>query len=518
LKFKFRVEHLAGGLLAVFMSMASLAASPTPEAPACDGCHFPDEIGDAMGGLHGSVHWQEDTADTPANGDGCASCHGTSRNHANAPTTMQPDISFGPRWTNSVSEQNEACLSCHGEEQRQDWIAGEHADEDLTCGNCHDSHLAEDPILGSANGQNQVCGVCHKIQKDGIHDLPEHLPDNPPCSSCHEPHGDPHPSPIMLSNRSEGCRACHDLEQMMASPTAPPRANSYHKVMASPERTCVDCHRSVAHVDAANFAAILAGGFESHPVNLFFPDQTDSEALLTEHPGGQALRQGRNCRQCHIGEAAELGELLAGPGVTPWLPVTVGFQRAGDRMELSVSFEGTADSVAVMFDDGHVEDFTRGGCWAACHSDMPGMTRDRGQGLNKYLRASRAQARSIGRPAINHNPETLERMRGAGLYVELWQISLGTSNDGTTQVQTILEAPRPDETPNVTSTVQRSEGTTTVTFSRAIDDALKPLIPGRAYTFGVAVHGGGSTGAEHWVSLPLTVSLDGFDTDFVVAE
>jgi hypothetical protein len=109
-------------------------------------------------------------------------------------------------------------------------------------------------------------------------------------------------------------------------------------------------------------------------------------------------------------------------------------------------------------------------------------------------------------------------MRGAGLYVELWQISLGTSNDGTTQVQTILEAPRPDETPNVTSTVQRSEGTTTVTFSRAIDDALKPLIPGRAYTFGVAVHGGGSTGAEHWVSLPLTVSLDGFDTDFVVAQ
>jgi DmsE family decaheme c-type cytochrome len=512
-KLRFKAELFVGALLAAILATGGYAQ----DAPDCGSCHIPREAGDAISGLNASVHGQTSIAGTPANGDGCQACHGKSSAHADSPTNRQPDISFGPRWTTAAPQQNEACLGCHADNQGADWVDGLHAEQDLTCSNCHDAHVAHDPIA-SAGGQIEVCSVCHKVQKDGMHDLPEHLADNPPCSSCHEPHGDPHPASVLLSNRSEGCRTCHDLQQMMASPTTLPRANSYHKVMASPDRTCIDCHRGVAHVDASNFAAILAGGFESHPVNLFYPGQTDSERLLTEHSGAQALRQGRNCRQCHIGEAEALGELLAVADTAPMLPSNISFRQDGDHIELSVRISGPADSVAVMFDDGQVEDFARGGCWAACHSDMPGMSRDRGQGISKYLRAARAQERSIGRPAINHNAETLERMRGAGLYVELWQTSLKAGDFGATRTFTVLEAPLESGSPAVTSTVSQSDNTTTVTFRRPVNDAEKPLIPGRAYTFGVAVHGSGRSGAQHWVSLPLTVSLDGFDTDFVVAQ
>jgi hypothetical protein len=44
---------------------------------------------------------------------------------------------------------------------------------------------------------------------------------------------------------------------------------------------------------------------------------------------------------------------------------------------------------------------------------------------------------------------------------------------------------------------------------------LKTFIPGKRYTFGMALHGADRSGAEHWVSLPMTFSLDGDDTDFL---
>jgi hypothetical protein len=305
---------------------------------------------------------------------------------------------------------------------------------------------------------------------------------------------------------------------MMADPATSPRANSYHKVMASSDRTCIDCHRQVAHVDAENFAAVVAGGFESHRINLFYPDQTDSETLLGEHHGAQALRQGRNCRQCHLGEARKLGEALAPAGTTPFFPVEISFRQADRRMNLSVSFSGNASSVAVMFDDGSVDAFTSAGCWASCHSDLPGMSRDRGQGLEKYLQASRAQERAIGRAAINQDAQTLALMRQSGFYVDLWQVSLTPPDAGALRVFEILEAPTRVANSPISATVSSSNGIQTVTFSRPFDDPVKPLIPGRAYTFGVAIHGAGASGAEHWVSLPLTVSLDGADTDFVVGQ
>lgn len=513
-----RFWNYAAIALLVCSSYPVLAA--TGDAVDCGSCHISSEPGDPISALHASPHWQSSTPGTPVNGEGCIACHGDSAAHADAPTTFQPDVSFGPRWTSTVDAQNQVCLACHdgdGGDGGKYWKSGLHARQDLTCSSCHDSHTAADPVTTAAN-QSQVCGVCHKVQKEGIHDLPELLSENPPCSSCHNAHGDPHPASVMLANRSEGCRACHDLQQMMAAPTATPRANNYHKVMASAERTCIDCHRGVAHVDADNFAAVVAGGFESMQIDLFYPGQTDNETLLSEHRGAQALRQGRSCRQCHLGEGRMLGEALAPAGTSPSLPVDVSFRQDSGYLDLTISFSGNASSIAVMFDDGSVDDFNRDGCWAACHSDLPGMSQDRGLQPGKYLRASRTQTRSIGRPPIIADAATLAQMRAAGFYVELWQVSLDAPETGALSVFEILEVPHPVADSPVMAEAEREGSSWTVTFRRPLQDPQKPLIPGRVYSFGIAIHGDGASGAQHWVSLPMTVSLGGADTDFIAGQ
>lgn len=486
-----------------------------PAEPACSNCHLPN-LSEPIAAMHASVHWDTAKPDAPVNKGGCTACHGASEKHMAGPTRVQPDVSYGPRWTSSIDAQNASCLNCHEAQTASGWAKGVHAKNDLTCSNCHNPHSAH-PAARSASAQMQTCTVCHKVQKDGIHNLTKLVDENPPCTTCHDPHANPHPELMLLANRSEGCRACHDLQKMMADSSVSPRAQSYHKVMQSPDRTCIDCHRGVAHVDRNNFAAVLAGGFSSRPLTLFFPGQSDGGWLLSEHPGAQSLRQGRNCRQCHLGETQNMGERLAPAGVTPTVDIDLTFATDGDDMLVTVSWAGSPNDndVAIMFSGDEVEDFAREGCWAACHSDMPGMTRARNGGVSKYLLVSRAQERSIGRPAVVKDKEALARMVSAGEYVELWVAKLDQGTLGSVDVYRILDSMQPLPDAPVSATGSYADGRWRVTFRRAMDDARKPIVADRDYTLGVAIHGDGKSGAQHWVSLPVTVSLDGFDTDFV---
>jgi len=481
----------------------------------CGDCHLPN-LSEPIAAMTASVHWSAGDAAAPVNQGGCPACHGESSKHMAGPTRFQPDVSYGPRWTSSIEAQNGSCLHCHEAETASGWPTGVHAENNLTCTNCHTPH-SNQIVARTAAAQRDTCTVCHKVQREGIHNLERMVAANPPCTTCHDPHANPHPEVKLLANRSLGCRACHNLERMMSDASVPARAQSYHKVMQSTDRTCIDCHRGVAHVDQGNFAAVLAGGFSSHPVTLFFPGQSDSEWLLSEHPGAQPLRQGRNCRQCHLGEAQAMGERLAPAGVMPTMPVELAFAQQDGSMLVTVSFEGqrNANDVAVMFSGAEVDDFARGGCWAACHGDMPGMTRDRGQGLTKYLRSSRAQARSVGRPPLEQDAETLSGMVSAGEYVELWVANLDEGGLGSLDVYRILDGLTPLADTGITARARFADGRWRVTFRRPLDREPKPIVAGQVYTLGVAVHGDGKSGADHWVSLPVTVSLDGFDTDFV---
>ena len=471
----------------------------------CLGCHSPGEGAPADPLLEGPHGFMDDS---------CLYCHGDSEDHQQRPTMASPDISFGPRWSSSAVEQEAGCLECHGDGVADHWQDSLHMANNLSCTACHDMHTTADPAL-QAQQQLEVCGVCHKTQKSGIHGLPENVAENPACTSCHNPHSDQSPAATMLVNRSEGCRSCHDLVAMAASNTVSEKSKSYHKVMARRDRSCADCHRGVAHGSPDVVEPFLPLPASSRVVTLFYPGQSDVDWILSEHPGSQPFRQGTNCQQCHRGEEAGMGTSLGGAEPAS-RPVAVRFRAENNLLHLELNWTGDRDDVEIsmMWGDGGNSAFRRGGCWAACHSDMPGMSQDRGVNLGKYLSVSRLQAQRIGQPPMSKDPGELEQLLAAGDFVNIWRVNL---ERGTLQTARLLTAPEWEDSDDKPQ-LQYKNGQWNLKLSRPLvaSQMQKNFVPGARYTFGMALHSKRRPGAGHWVSLPMTVSLDQNDTDFLL--
>jgi len=300
--------------------------------------------------------------------------------------------------------------------------------------------------------------------------------------------------------------------------TVSAKAKSYHRVMQKDDRTCVDCHKGVAHVDKSNFGKLLTGGLTTMPLDLFYPAQSDGDWLLEEHKGAQALRQGRNCRQCHLGDAKSMGESLAPKDVQAYITAKTTVKKQGDNLAITVSWKGSNEdkSIAIMFDNGQVDAFSRQGCWAACHSNMPGMTADREYGLKKYLLTSQKQKHSIGTPAILHDKTYLDSMRARGDFVDLWRAKLSVGRIAEVKRYSILETRSQSGKGALKANGEYKNGQWTITFTRPITDTVKLINKDAVLTFGIAIHHKGQSGAEHSVSLPMTISVNGEDTDFIL--
>lgn len=481
----------------------------------CLGCHdFSKDspVHPMMEGAHGDAS----NPKTPMAQKGCEQCHGPSAAHTQGPTKTKPGISFGPRWTDSTEHQSGACLQCHQQDKVHDWPTALHQRNDLTCASCHDLHVIDQAVL-NPHTQGEVCTVCHKVQKKGVHHLAEKKADNPPCATCHDPHADPSPVVKLLQNRSEGCRSCHDFRAMQKSPQVSDRAKQYHRAMANKDKTCIDCHRGVTHSPPNSFPPPVLGGLPAADVVLFFPGQSDVDWILGEHAGAQSFRQGRNCLQCHSGDQSDMGKKLAVAGQQPNIDARIAFALQGESLQITLSWKGDANdsSVALMLDDSSDEEFGRAGCWATCHSDMPGMTHDKDQGLTKYLASSRQQQQSIGRPPQLKDANSLSQMMAAGQYVEMWRAELSASGLKSVTTASILDQRANDQQSRVAATAQYNNGNWTVIFNKPLSGPGKTIGNGKTYTFGVAIHGEGQQAGSHWVSLPMTFSLDNFDTDFI---
>ena len=468
----------------------------------CLGCHI-DEEGGAVHALMQTAHGKLPQA--------CEACHGPSLEHRALPTSVSPDISYGPRWTATTAEQDGSCISCHGANIARHWNEALHMANNITCANCHDSH---DPAqdLSVASQQLETCTVCHKNQATGIHGKAKMVRMNPPCTQCHNPHADQRPVGVMLANDSQGCRRCHNLSAMEKSDKVSARAKGFHRAMSTGERTCIDCHQGVAHGDTDSVEAFLPLPSQERDITLFFPGQSDADWLLTQHPGSQPLRQGTDCKQCHRGEEAAMGQALGGSS----RPVSVSFESDSGAIIASIRWQGAEDdaSISIMWGFGDYAPLRRGGCWAACHGDMSGMTLDRGNGRGKYLWSALEQRRQIGQPAIYKTSDDLAASMQAGEFAELWRVDL---QSGTARTGTLLEAIRWQEGSAISAEVSFSDSTWSVTVRRPIapESPLQTISEGKRYTFGVALHDATHKGERHWVSLPMTLSKDRDDTDFI---
>jgi predicted CXXCH cytochrome family protein len=424
-----------------------------------------------------------------------------------------PDTSFGPRWSAVGSTQNQQCLACHADNVGAHWSDSRHMEENLTCVTCHSMHQSPDPATDPGQ-QTQLCTTCHKVQKAGIHDLRTHLQKNPACTTCHNPHADQSAVAAMLRNDSAGCRSCHNLAAMAGSAAVSAKAKGYHKVMAQPDRTCLDCHQGVAHGPIGSTAPFVPAARSSGEITLFYPGQSDIEWILGEHAGAQPFRQGTNCQQCHRDEEAVLGAALGSAKPTS-RSLQASFNQSGSELVLELSWAGDEHDVdiALMWgDDGNAE-FRRGGCWAACHSDMDGMSRDRDLELGKYLAVSRQGNRQIGQSTTIKSSSELAALMEQGNFVEMWRVTL---DSGHAASATLLADLRWQRATGLQVQSSYEDGRWRVVLRRKLNagEGRKNFTDGSDYTFGIALHSAHRPGALHWVSLPMTFSLDREDTDF----
>jgi hypothetical protein len=323
----------------------------------------------------------------------------------------------------------------------------------------------------------------------------------------------------MLENGSQGCRSCHNLERMDRKSATGEEVKRHHEAMSGPGHTCIDCHAGIAHAPTDAATAMAPAAVSARTVTLFYPGMADSDWLLQAHPGSQPLRQGRTCQQCHRGEEAGMGAQQAGSFTPASREVNVSFVADAEHLTMTLRWKGPRDDVdiALMWDDGGSDVFRRGGCFAACHSDLPGMSRDRGQNTGKYLWSSRAQQQRLGQPALVKNAAALEALMAAGDFVEMWRVQLAT---GKIETAALLADVSWQKTTLIQINKSYDEGYWTVALTAPLNDtaSLKPFTPDGKYTFGIALHGAANPGGKHWVSLPMTLGFAGDETDFKVEQ
>lgn len=207
----------------------------------CLECH---ETPDVMGILE-TAHAKESDPNTPASQKQCQSCHGPSAIHMNFP--MQVDnVHFGKQSKNKPEMQNQMCLECHHDGEREEWAAGAHGYEHVVCSACHgihdpDKNIPEAPELSAGCTES-----CHedlmggKMPSDFTHAIGENIQgeETLTCADCHNPHG-----PL----NSGRCSDCHEQTPEIQAKQSE-KARRFHEVAERKGTQCMRCHKGIAHI------------------------------------------------------------------------------------------------------------------------------------------------------------------------------------------------------------------------------------------------------------------------------
>ena len=105
----------------------------------------------------------------------------------------------------------------------------------------------------------------------------------------------------------------------------------------------------------------------------------------------------------------------------------------------------------------------------------------------------------------------------AGNFVELWRVRLAT---GDLDVAILLDDVSWQKLNLIQINNNYAKGHWTVALKIPLNNtgSLKPVTADGKYTFGIALHGAANPGGRHWVSLPMTLSFTGDETDFKVEQ
>lgn len=280
-------------------------------------------------------------------------------------------------------------------------------------------------------------------------------------------------------------------------------------------------------------------------VTLFYPGQASWEWVLTktDHSGAPKFREGKNCRGCHQGEEADIGNLIvSGKKLEPTpvagkrgaIPVNVRTAHDGQKLYIRLQWQAQdlagaprmdpdyATKVTVMLDDGAITEAGRAGCWGACHDDADAMASSQsGREIEKYLIRSRTKMSRQG-GGLNFKPDAdLAKMAAGGEFFEFWQARLNPGAPARAVHGYILKD-RTETTPTVVeATAQFQNGSWTVVLSRPLKAGgphHKALEAGKTYAMGFAIHDAHAAKRFHHVSFEHTLSLNAGSTDFVARQ
>ena len=280
---------------------------------------------------------------------------------------------------------------------------------------------------------------------------------------------------------------------------------------------------------------------EGKQITLLYPGQGSWEWELTKstHSGAAKFRQGKKCNECHEGEEQDIGNLIvSGEKLEPqpierkrgFIQVNVKVAHDGENFHMRLEWTEQGingfpamdpdyeTKVTVMFDDGTVAEAKRAGCWGTCHDDATGMASSSGSELKKYLSKSRVKNTRTG-GGTNYKTDTeIAALAAAGTFLEFWQAKLNHSQAPVAVDGHILKSRDENETPAITVTSQFQHGTWVVVFSRPLEvpgDYRKAIVPGKTYSFGIAIHEAYAAKRFHHVSFEHTFVLDRGDADLV---
>lgn len=293
-----------GGLAPAFADEATVAEKALKRDAVCTRCHDESEARPVL-----SIYQTRHGVKADPRAPSCQDCHGESDKHVNGAPGQKgrarPDVVFA-RGSGTYTPDQPAtiaatCLNCHKSGARSHWAGSQHEREDLSCVNCHQVHIARDPVLNKVT-QPEVCFSCHKEQRAQLHRISTHpvLAGKMGCSDCHNPHGSTGPKLLIKNTVNETCLTCHDEKRgpflWEHQPVSDDCTNCHTPHGSSNEPLlkarlpwlCQDCH-SGDHARSVYSGANLAGGMVT-TVNGAKPFQNQA-------PNAQIV--GRDCLNCH---------------------------------------------------------------------------------------------------------------------------------------------------------------------------------------------------------------------------
>jgi DmsE family decaheme c-type cytochrome len=195
---------IAVGFVLVSDSARAAQADGYVGTGVCIGCH--DAEGKALGK---TLHGQTVDPRTPIAGEGCETCHGPGKAHADS--GEKRDIKLFD--TMPAREVNQTCLKCHAKGARAEWQGSMHDARNLSCVTCHSVHAPKsDRVQLKKATVVETCEACHrteamKLRRSG------HMPvreGKMECTSCHNPHGSTNVRMLKVGNWiNEACVSCH---------------------------------------------------------------------------------------------------------------------------------------------------------------------------------------------------------------------------------------------------------------------------------------------------------------------